>query len=77
MGPLSKIYNIAVHIRADDYRYNLFRRRAGKILGLDNDTRWNLWFLLLDTALNKEEHIKWYQDKYYDALVDDYLTPQD
>lgn len=77
MGPLGKIHNIAVHIRADDYRYNLFRRRAGKILGLDNDTRWNSWFLLLDTALNKEEHIKWYQDKYYDALVDDYLTPQD
>jgi hypothetical protein len=77
MGPLGKIHNVAVHIRADDYRYNLFRRRAGKILGLDNDTRWNSWFLLPDTALSKDEHIKWYQDKYYDALVDDYLTPLD
>ncbi|KJZ68903.1 hypothetical protein HIM_11710 [Hirsutella minnesotensis 3608] len=77
LGPLGKLHNIAVHIRANDHRYNLFRRRAGKVLGLDNDTRWNSWFLLLDYALNKEEHIKWYQDKYYDALVDDYLAPQD
>ncbi|RKK14056.1 hypothetical protein BFJ67_g17976 [Fusarium oxysporum f. sp. cepae] len=63
--------------KASDYRHNIFRRRAGKVLGLDNDTRWNSWFLLLDAALDKEEHIKWYQDKYYDALVDDYLAPQD
>ncbi|KAG7416610.1 Zinc finger BED domain-containing protein DAYSLEEPER [Fusarium oxysporum f. sp. raphani] len=77
LGPLGKLHNTAIHIRAKDYRYNLFRRRAGKVLGLDNDTRWNSWFLLLDAALDKEEHIKWYQDKYYDALVDDYLAPQD
>ncbi|KAI8416675.1 hypothetical protein FOFC_02988 [Fusarium oxysporum] len=77
LSPLGKLHNTAIHIRANDYRYNLFRRRAGKVLGLDNDTRWNSWFLLLDAALNKEEHIKWYQDKYYDALVDDYLAPQD
>jgi hAT family C-terminal dimerisation region len=77
MGPLGKIHNIAIHIRANDYRYNLFRKRAGKVLGLDNDTRWNSWFLLLDTALDKEETVRWYQDKYYDALSEDYLTPQD
>ncbi|PTD02498.1 hypothetical protein FCULG_00012869 [Fusarium culmorum] len=77
LGPLGKLHNTAIHIRANDYRYNLFRRRAGKVLGLDNDTRWNSWFLLLDAALDKEEHIKWYQDKYYNALVDDYLAPQD
>jgi hypothetical protein len=64
-------------MRASDYRYNLFRRRAGRVLGLDNDTRWNSWFLLLDMTLKKEEQVKWYQDKYYDSLKDDYLTPED
>ena len=38
MGPLGKIHNTAVHIRADN---NLFKNRAGRVLGLDNDTRWN------------------------------------
>ncbi|KAI7760066.1 hypothetical protein LZL87_014073 [Fusarium oxysporum] len=77
LGKLHKLHNTAIHIRANDYRYNLFQRHAGKVLGLDNDTRWNSWFLLLDAALNKEDNIKWYQDKYYDALMDDYLAPQD
>lgn len=77
LGPLGKLHNIAVHIRANDYSCNLFRRRAGKVLELNNNTRWNSWFLLLDTALDKEEHVKWYQDKYCDAVVDNYLTPQD
>ncbi|EKG08903.1 transposase-like protein, partial [Macrophomina phaseolina MS6] len=69
MGPLGKVHNIAIHIRANDYRYNLFKRRAGRVLGLDNDTRWNSWFLLLDVTLEKQEHVKWYQDKYYDSLM--------
>jgi hypothetical protein len=77
MGPLGKVHNICIHMRASDYRYNLFRRRAGRVLGLDNDTRWNSWFLLLDMTLKKEEQVKWYQDKYYDSLKDDYLTPED
>uniref|UniRef100_A0A0C4BKT1 AC transposase n=1 Tax=Fusarium oxysporum (strain Fo5176) TaxID=660025 RepID=A0A0C4BKT1_FUSOF len=59
----------------DQTSFNIDMMRAGKVLGLDNDTRWNSWFLLLDAALDKEAHIKWYQDKYYDALVDDYLAP--
>jgi hypothetical protein len=77
MGPLRKVHNIAVHIRADDYRYNLFKKRAGRVLGLDNDTRWNSWFRLLNVTLEKQEHVKWYQDKYYESLKDDYLTPED
>jgi hypothetical protein len=77
MGPLRKVHNIAVHIRADDYRYNLFKKRAGRVLGLDNDTRWNSWFRLLNVTLEKQEHVKWYQDKYYDSLKDNYLTPED
>ncbi|KAF4311338.1 hypothetical protein GTA08_BOTSDO13153 [Botryosphaeria dothidea] len=41
MGSLGKVHNIAIHMRANDYRYNMFKRRAGRVLGLDNDTRWN------------------------------------
>ena len=77
MGPLSKVHNICIYIRANDYWYNLFQKCAGRVLGLDNDTRWNSWFLLLDVTIEKEEHVKWYQDKYYNSLKDDYLILED
>ncbi|KJZ67979.1 hypothetical protein HIM_12633 [Hirsutella minnesotensis 3608] len=77
LGPLGKIHNISVHMRENDYRWNLFKKRAGRSLGLDNDTRWNSWFLLLDVALNLQEHVEWYQRRYYENLQDDYLAPNE
>ncbi|KAJ6437949.1 calcium permeable channel [Purpureocillium lavendulum] len=76
-GPLGKIHNISVHMRENDYRWNLFKKRAGRSLGLDNDTRWNSWFLLLDVAFNLQEHVDWYQRRYYENLQDDYLAPNE
>ncbi|KAJ6436596.1 hypothetical protein O9K51_10838 [Purpureocillium lavendulum] len=77
LRPLGKIHNISVHMRENDYRWNLFKKRAGRSLGLDNDTRWNSWFLLLDVALNLQEHVEWYQRRYYENLQDDYLAPSE
>ncbi|EMT69251.1 hypothetical protein FOC4_g10000067 [Fusarium odoratissimum] len=62
---------------SNDYRWNEFKKRAGRSLGLDNDTRWNSWFLLLDTTLNLQSYVEWYQKKYYQDLRDDYLTPDE
>jgi hypothetical protein len=42
IGPFSKVYNICIYIRANDYQYNLFQKHAGRVLGLDNNTCWNL-----------------------------------
>ncbi|KAF6528364.1 hypothetical protein HZS61_008666 [Fusarium oxysporum f. sp. conglutinans] len=64
-------------MRENDYRWNEFKKRAGRSLGLDNDTRWNSWFLLLDTTLNLQSYVEWYQKKYYQDLRDDYLTPDE
>lgn len=77
LGPLGKVHNISVHMRENDYRWTQFKKRAGRSLGLDNDTRWNSWFLLLDVALNLQEHVEWYQRKYCENLQDDYLTPDE
>ena len=77
MGPLGKVHNTAVHIQADNYWYNMFKKCAGRVLGLDNDSRWNSWFLLLNVTLEKQDHVKWYQDKHWEGLGDDYLTPKD
>ncbi|KAF5706007.1 transposase [Fusarium mundagurra] len=77
LGPLGKVHNISIHMRENDYRWNEFKKRAGRSLGLDNDTRWNSWFLLLDTTLNLQSYVEWYQKKYYQDLRDDYLTPDE
>jgi hypothetical protein len=39
LGPLGKVHNISIHMRENDYRWNEFKKRAGRSLGLDNDTR--------------------------------------
>lgn len=39
LGPLGKVYNTLIHMRENNYRWNLFKRRASRELGLDNDTR--------------------------------------
>jgi hypothetical protein len=64
-------------MRENDYRWNLFKKHAGRALALDNDTRWNSWFVLLDVVLDLQEHVEWYQKRYYESLQEDYLTPED
>ena len=41
IGPFGKIHSTAVHIRTDSRLCSLFEKRAGRLLGLDNDTCWN------------------------------------
>lgn len=77
LGPLGKVHNTVIHMRANDYRWNLFKTHAGRALALDNDTRWNSWYVLLDVVLTLQDHVEWYQKKYFESLQDDYLTPQD
>lgn len=77
LGPLGKVHNISVHMRESDYRCNLFEKRAGRSLGLDNDTRRSSWFLLLNAVLDLQDHMDWYQRKYYDDLRGDYLSPDE
>ena len=51
MGAMGKIHNVVVHIRASPNRTNEFEAIAGKSIPLDNRTRWNSWFRMLNTAL--------------------------
>lgn len=60
-------------MRDNDYRWNLFKKHAGRALALDTDTRWNSWFVLLDVVLDLQEHVEWYQKRYYESLEKDYL----
>jgi hypothetical protein len=77
MGPMGKLHNHIVHIRSSANRTTWFVERAGKMVPLDNRTRWNSWFTMLNTALEDpvKAAIQLYVEHYEDDfLKDDLLT---
>ena len=77
MGPMGKLHNNVVHIRKSANRTTWFKDRAGKIIPLNNRTRWNSWFTILNIALEDKVkaglqlYVEHYQD---DISKDDILT---
>lgn len=74
---LDKLHNIAVHIRASPARSTEFKNLAGRSLPLDNDTRWNSWYLMVETALKIHEAIDVYTKRWQGDLREDYLSLED
>jgi hypothetical protein len=60
LGPLGQGHNIVVHIRASPGRTEEFRRLAGRLIPLDNRTRWNSWYDMLVVLLNLRDAIEKY-----------------
>ncbi|KAM3536754.1 hypothetical protein ARSEF1564_010323, partial [Beauveria bassiana] len=77
IGPLGKLHNIAVFIRNSTIRNDAWDDVAGKALGLDNITRWNSWFKLLDAAIRQEGAVSIFLNQFHEQLVDDILTHDD
>ncbi|KAM3497415.1 hypothetical protein MY10362_009233 [Beauveria mimosiformis] len=50
---------------------------AGRMVPLDNSTRWNSWHVMLQVAIEKCSEIDAYSKQYFEDLQKDYLTPQD
>lgn len=66
IGPLGKLHNIAVHIRSSEARYKTFRDLgAKKTLGLDNDTRWNSWYKLIERSVELKTHVDRYIKEFH------------
>jgi hypothetical protein len=47
LGPLSKAHNIVVYIQSSGGRADHFRKLAGRMILMDNCTRWNSWYNML------------------------------
>jgi hypothetical protein len=77
MGALGKVHNFAVWVRGSDERYNEFLQLASKMLTLDNETRWNSWFTMLEGAIELRPHINKTIEKHYAEIKLDFLTPED
>lgn len=54
IGPMGKLHNIAVFIRSSTIYNDAWEDIAEKALGIDNITRWNSWFKLLDPSVRQE-----------------------
>ncbi len=77
IGPLGKLHNIAVFIRNSTVRNDAWDDIAGKALGIDNITRWNSWFKLLDAAMRQEGPLSIFLNQYHNELEGDILTHDD
>ncbi|EED18924.1 hypothetical protein TSTA_126320 [Talaromyces stipitatus ATCC 10500] len=77
MGPIRKLHNNIVHIRKSANHTAWFKDRAGKIIPLDNCTKWNSWFTMLSVALEDKVKagLQLYVEHYQDNISkDDILT---
>jgi hypothetical protein len=77
IGPLGQAHNIVVHIRGSAGRTEEFKELAGRMIPIDNRTRWNSWFNMLVVLLNLRPAVKKYCQDHEEELEDDILTPKD
>lgn len=77
LGPLGKLHNIVVHIRNSTGRTARFRELAGRMIPLDNRTRWNSWHGMLRVSLKLANAVDAYSKEYFDDLEDEYLSPSE
>jgi len=60
MGLLSQGHNIVVHIRGSAGQTKEFKALIGRMIPLDNHTRWNSWYKMLVVLLDKQEQVEKY-----------------
>lgn len=76
LGPLGRLHNVVVHIRASPQRTLQFKEEAGRMVPLDNSTRWNSWYQMLAVALDEKvkRAINVYISAHWGDLEDDSLN---
>lgn len=77
IGSLGKLHNIVTFIRGSPGRIKAFKKEAGRMIPLDNRTRWNSWYTMVQVALSLEGAIDVYTKANYDSLQSEFLEPED
>jgi hypothetical protein len=77
MGPLGKLHNIVVHTRGSPSRTRQFKDLAGRMIPLDNRTRWNSWYHMLSVAIKHAGAVDSYTKAHFDTLKTEFLSPKD
>ena len=74
LGPLGKAHNIVVHIRGSTSRTEVFKELAGRVIPMDNCTRWNSQYNMLLVLLLLKGKVEEYCTKYESELKEDLLS---
>lgn len=63
-GPLIKLHELAVHIRISTIHHDRWIKIVGRDIGIDNATRWNSWYMVIDKVLTKQAEIMQFLQTY-------------
>jgi len=63
-----------VHIRGLSVQTARFKELVGRMIPIDNRTRWNGWYDMLFVLLNLRPAVKKYCSDYKDELEEDLLS---
>jgi hypothetical protein len=76
-GALGSLHSIAVYIRSSTILTDEWEALAGKVLGIDNATRWNSWYKLIALAVEKQDALNKFCQKHHRALGGAVLSAED
>ncbi|KAG6997304.1 putative AC9 transposase [Fusarium oxysporum f. sp. conglutinans] len=74
---IRKLHNIAVWLRNSSIHSDLWEDRVSLRLGIDNDTRWNSWYKLIDNLMRRQSQIKQFLLDYDKEINDNILNSSD
>ena len=77
IGALGILHTIAVFIRSSTVLTDEWEALAGKLLGIDNVTCWNSWYRLIKVAIEKQDALRKFCQKYHRALSNTVLSAED
>ena len=77
IGPLGKLHAIVAYMRASELLYNEFLDAAGRMIPMDNDTRWNSWHTMSMVACELEGFVDIFVKNHRKAIGKYALTPDD
>ena len=77
LGPLGQGHNIVVHIHGSPSCMAEFVGLVGKMIPMDNRTRWNSWYVMLIVLLELRTQVEIYYLAHKDELEENILSPKD
>jgi hypothetical protein len=74
LRPFGQRHNIVVHIRGSSARTDYFRKLTGRIIPMDNRTRWNSWYNMFFIFLELKGMVKKYCEDYESEFKENLLS---